>query len=167
MVVSEGILKWAMRFYPPLLFQRIWTIRFEKGFKGVHVKINRSLLNVNHNRSIFGGTIFSAADPFLPVLFHQLLSHKGYKIIAWSKSSAIRYRKPAMTDLDFKISLSDDEIADCEHILVTDGKYLKVFPIEVYDKDRDVCVSIMIKVYVRNLNYSDINQQESDALLYK
>ena len=111
MVVSERVLKWAMCFYPPLLFQRIWTIGFEKGFKGVHVKINRSLLNINHNRSIFGGTIFSAADPFLPVLFHQLLSHKGYKIIAWSKSSAIRYRKPAMTDLDFKITLSDDDIA--------------------------------------------------------
>jgi acyl-coenzyme A thioesterase PaaI-like protein len=166
MVVSEGILKWAMRLYPPLLFQRIWVVKFEKGFKGVHVKINRSLLNINHNGSIFGGTIFSAADPFFPVLFHQLLSHKGYNIISWSKSAAIQYRKPAMTDLFLKINLTDDDIAACEDILNTTGKYLKVYPIEVYDKQADVCASIMVKIYVRNLNYSEINQQR-DALLYK
>ena len=168
MVVSEGTLKWAMRFYPPLLFQRIWVVRFEKGFKGVHVKINRSLLNMNHNGSIFGGTIFSAADPFYPVLFHQLLRNKGYNIISWSKSCAIQYRKPGMTDLYFKIDLTDDDIAACENILNTTGKYLKVFPIEVYDKTKEICVSIMIKIYVRNLNYTEVIQQrESNEVLYK
>jgi hypothetical protein len=72
-----------------------------------------------------------------------------------------------MTDLNFKINISDDDISACEHILNTAGKYTKVFPIDIYDRDKDVCVSIMIKVYVRNLNYTEANQQESDALLYK
>ena len=57
MLVSENVLKWALRFYPPLLFQRIWVIRFTKGFRGVRVKVNRSLINNNYNNSIFGGTI--------------------------------------------------------------------------------------------------------------
>jgi acyl-coenzyme A thioesterase PaaI-like protein len=70
MVVSEKTLKWIMRFYPPLLLQRIWVIGFDKGFKGVSVKISKSLLNRNYNGSIFGGTIFAAADPFYPVLFN-------------------------------------------------------------------------------------------------
>ncbi len=167
MVVSEDILKWAMRFYPPMLFQRIWVMKFDKDFKGVHVKINRSLFNKNHNGSIFGGTIFSAADPFFPILFHQLLNHKGYKIIAWSKSAAIRYRKPAMSDLYFKINLSDTDIAFCEELLQTTGKYLKVFPIDAFDKEGDICVSMMIKIYVRNLNYTDVIQQESDTILHE
>ncbi len=69
MVVSENVLKWALRFYPPLLFQRIWVIRFEKDFKGVSVKINKSLINNNYNNSIFGGTIFAAADPIFTPYF--------------------------------------------------------------------------------------------------
>src|ERR1700748_886149 len=107
MVVSENLLKWAMRLYPPLFFQRIWVVKFSKGFKGVHVKISKSLLNLNYNNSIFGGTIFSAADPFYPLLFHQVFTHKGYKVIAWSKSAEIQFIKPGLNKLYFKISLSD------------------------------------------------------------
>src|SRR4051812_40804109 len=104
MVVSERMLKWAMRLYPPLFFQRIWVVKFDKGFKGVQVKIKKSILNKNYNDSIFGGTIFSAADPFYPVLFHQLLSKKGYKLRVWSNSSTIEYLKPGLSDLFFNIS---------------------------------------------------------------
>ena len=47
-----------------LLVQRIWVQGFDKGFKGVSVKVSKSILNKNFNNSIFGGTIFAAADPF-------------------------------------------------------------------------------------------------------
>ena len=162
MVVSEGMLKWVMRLYPPLLFQRIWVVKFDKGYKGVEVRIKKSFLNKNYNRSIFGGTIFAAADPFYPLLFHQLFSHKGYKLIAWSKSSAIQYIKPGLTDLHFKISLNDDDIAAAETILNTVGKYTGHYPIDIYNKDGEICVSLLNEVYVRNLNFVDTNVSPTD-----
>src|SRR5436190_7292820 len=133
MVVSERMLKWALCLYPPLLLQRIWVMKIDKGFTGIHVKINRSFLNINYNKSIFGGTIFSAADPFYPVLFHQLLSKKGYKLRVWSKSSTIEYLKPGLSDLFFNISLTDTEIAQAEEILNTQGKYMAHHPIDIYN----------------------------------
>ena len=153
MVVSENILKWALRFYPPLFLQRIWIVKFDKGFRGVQVKITKSLLNKNYNNSIFGGTIFAAADPFYPVLCHQVFIHKGYKVIAWSKSSEIQYIKPGLTNLYFKISLSEQEIDDAETLLNTTGKYIKTHPIDIYDKHGEICVSVRNEIYVRNLNY--------------
>src|SRR5690606_5763504 len=72
MKMSERALKWIMRFYPPLMFQRIWVKEFHPEFKGVDVIVLHSLLNRNYNSSIFGGTIFSAADPFYPILFDQI-----------------------------------------------------------------------------------------------
>ena len=161
MVVSEGLLKWAMRFYPPLFFQRIWVVNFDKAFTGVQVKINKSFLNKNYNNSIFGGTIFSAADPFYPLLFHQLFSHKGYKIIAWSKSSEIQFLKPGLTSLHFKIKITDEEIAEAEHVLNTGGKYIKAHPIDIYNKAGEVCVTLMNEVYIRNLNYIEIPTDEN------
>ena len=77
MKVSEKTLKWVMRFYPPFFFQRIWVQRFHPGFTGVDVKISKSLLNRNYNASIFGGTIFAAADPFYALLFDQLFRRRG------------------------------------------------------------------------------------------
>jgi acyl-coenzyme A thioesterase PaaI-like protein len=157
MVVSERTLKWAMRIYPPLLFQRIWVVKFDKGFKGVEVKIKKSFLNKNYNNSIFGGTLFAAADPFYPLLFHQVLIKKGYRLKVWSKSSTIEYLKPGLTDLHFKVMISDDDIAEAEHILNTIGKYTAHHPIDIYNKNGEICVSVMNEVYVRNLDFIDPN----------
>ncbi|MDB5032472.1 DUF4442 domain-containing protein [Mucilaginibacter sp.] len=155
MVVSESLSKWGMRFYPPLFFQRIWVVKIDKGFKGVKVKINKSIFNKNYNNAIFGGTIFSAADPFYPLLFHQLFSHKGYNVIAWSKSSEIRFIKPALTKLYFYISLSDDDIAEAEHVLNTGGKYTKSHPIDIYNTNGEICVTLMNEIYLRNVNFKE------------
>lgn len=161
MVVSENILKWALRFYPPLLFQRIWVIRFEKGFGGVKVKVNKSLLNNNYNNSIFGGTIFAAADPFYPLLFHQVLTHKGYKVRVWMKSAEIQYIKPGRKDLYFSIKLADNDIEEVEQILTRGEKYIKAHPITMYDKDGELCVEVMCEIYIRNLDFSETNTSVS------
>ncbi len=156
MVVSEGILKWIMRFYPPLFFQRIWVINFEKGFTGASVKISKSILNRNYNGSIFGGTMYTAADPFYPLLFHQLFTKKGYRVVAWSKSAEIQFLKAGLTDLYFDIKIESNEIAEAEHILNTGGKYVKSHPIDIYNKNGEICVSLTNEVYLRNLDFSEV-----------
>lgn len=155
MVVSENVLKWVMRLYPPLLFQRIWVVRFDKGFRGVKVKVNKSLFNTNYNHSIFGGTIFAAADPFYPLLFHQTLTHKGYKVRVWMKSAEIQYIKAGRKDLFFTINISDADIAEVEATLNAGEKYIKSHPITMYDRDDDLCVEVSCEVYIRNLEPSE------------
>src|SRR6201996_7383697 len=142
MVVSENVLKWAMRFYPPLLFQRIWVVKFYKDFRGVKVKVNKSLINNNYNNSIFGGTIFASADPFYPLLFHQILTHKGYKIRIWLKSASIDYIKPGRTDLFFNIDISETDIEEIEHVLNKTGKHIKAYPIEMFNEAGELCVAV-------------------------
>ncbi len=114
-------------------------------------------MNKNYNKSIFGGTLFAAADPFYPILFYQVLTKKGYRLKVWSKSSKIDYLKPGITDLHFKISLSEEDIAEAENTLNTVGKYAVHHPVDIYDKSGDMCVSVMNEVYVRNLDFIDPN----------
>lgn len=151
MVVSENMLKWAMRFYPPLFFQRIWVIKFDKGFTGVHVKISKSFLNVNYNRTIFGGTIFSASDPFFALLFDQILQRRGLKCRVWLKSAEIRYLKPGNTNLNFTISLSEEQIREAEIILGTEGKFVKAYPMNIFNSEGVLCATVINEVYIRNL----------------
>ncbi|HEY1062543.1 MAG TPA: DUF4442 domain-containing protein [Daejeonella sp.] len=151
MVVSENMLKWAMRFYPPLFFQRIWVIKFDKGFTGVHVKISKSFLNVNYNRTIFGGTIFSASDPFFALLFDQILQRRGLKCRVWLRSAEIRYLKPGATNLYFTISLSEEQIKEAETILVTEGKFVKAYPMNIFSSEGLLCATVINEVYIRNL----------------
>lgn len=153
MLVSEKQLKWLMRFYPPLFFQRIWVIEFAAGFREVNVKIIRSLFNRNYNGSIFGGTIFAAADPFYPVLFHQILNQNGKRRLKiWSKSSKIDFLKPGLTDLFFEIKLTDKDIAEALQTLLITGKYERAFPVEIYNKNGEICASLLNEVYIRDMD---------------
>jgi len=160
MLASEIAVKWAMRLYPPLFFQRIWVTRFHKGFRGVDVRVKKSFLNTNHDHSIFGGTIYAAADPFHPILFTHLLTLKGYNVKAWSRSSAIRYFKPAKTNMHFNIIITDAEIADCEEQLKLNGKYRKSYQVEIFDKEDKLCALVINEMYIRDLG-RNINTKEA------
>lgn len=152
MVVSENTLKWAMRLYPPLLFQRIWVVRFHKGFRRVDVRINKSLFNKNYNGSIFGGTIYAGTDPFYAILFDQLLQRKGFKVRVWLKSASIQYLKPGRKRLSFTIVITDDMLDDAIQTLQSNGKFIKAYPMEIFDKDGQLCATIMNEVYIRSLH---------------
>jgi acyl-coenzyme A thioesterase PaaI-like protein len=151
MKVSANTLKWALRFYPPLFFQRIWVKSFAEDFRSVEVKINKSLLNTNYNRTIFGGTIFSASDPFYALLFDQIFRIKGFKTRVWLKSANIQYLKPGNQDLYFKIILSEDDILEAEQALKTIGKFVKSYPIQITNKNGEICALVNNEVYIRNL----------------
>ncbi|WP_442794699.1 YiiD C-terminal domain-containing protein [Pelobium manganitolerans] len=149
-----------LRFYPPLFFQRIWVLHFGDDFKSVTVKINRSILNINYNKTLFGGSIFSASDPFYALLFDQILRRKGFKTRVWLKSAHIQYLKPGNTDLQFTIRIADEEIALAQEQLNTVGKFVKSYPIEMYNKDGVLCALVQNEVYVRNLR---LGEKESVA----
>ncbi len=142
-----------MRLYPPMLFQRIWVKNIHKDFKGIDIKINRSIITSNFGNSTFGGTIFSATDPFYALLFGQIMQHKGFKITVWLKSAQINYIKPGHSDLFYTLTISDELINEAEKALTDDGKFVKELPIEIYNKSGDLCATALNEVYIRNLNF--------------
>ncbi|WP_316811900.1 DUF4442 domain-containing protein [Pedobacter heparinus] len=155
MVVSEKTLKWALCLYPPLLFQRIWVKKFHNGFRGVDVKIVKSLWNKNYNGSIFGGTIYAATDPFYALLFDQLLQRAGFKVRVWLKSAAIQYLKPGRGDLYFTINITDDMLNEAITTLNTTGKFIKAYPMEITNAEGEICATVMNEVYIRNLHQGE------------
>lgn len=149
MIVSEKTLKWAMCLYPPLLFQRIWVKKFHLGFLGVDVKVSNSFLNRNYNGSIFGGTIYAATDPFYAILFDQLMQRRGFKVRVWLKSAAIHYLKPGLTNLYFTLKITEEMIAEAEKSLNETGKFVKSYPMELFDKQGELCATVNNEVYLR------------------
>jgi len=152
MIVSEKTLEWALCLYPPLFFQRIRVKKFHSGFRGVDVRISKSLFNKNYNGSIFGGTIYAATDPFYAILFDQLLQREGFKIRVWLKSASIQYLKPGRSALYFTVIITDDMLNEAIETLNTNGKFIKAYPMEIKDINGEVCATVMNEVYIRNLH---------------
>lgn len=155
MMVSENTLKWALCLYPPLLFQRIWVKKFHRGFRGVDVKINKSIFNRNYNGSIFGGTIYAATDPFYAILFDQLLQREGFKVRVWLKSASIQYLKPGRSDLFFTIKITDDMLNEAITSLNNTGKFIRAYPMELSNAAGECCAKVINEVYVRNLHQGE------------
>ncbi len=155
MKVSENTLKWALNIYPPLLFQRIHVKKFHKDFRGVDVKISNSFLNRNYNGSIFGGTIYAATDPFYAILFDQLMQRRGFEVRVWLKSASIQYLKPGKTALHFTIEVTDSMIKEAEECLLKNGKFVKAYPMELYDDTGLLCATVTNEVYLRNKHFGE------------
>lgn len=158
MKLSPISLKWVLRTYPPFFFQRIWIKNIHKGYTGMDVKIFKSFLNINANRTIFGGTIFSSIDPVYPILLDQAFKARGMKnTVAWLKSAKIDYLKPARTNLEYTVQLNDVEIDEAYHIIKENGKIVKTFSTDIYDKNGVKCAVCENEIYIRNLDF-DVNK---------
>ncbi len=153
MKLSENSLKWLMRLYPPLLLQRIWVQDIGKDFRSATVKINKSLLTSNPGKSIFGGTLFAAGDPFYAMLIGQIFRHKGFSITVWLKSAEINYLKPAREDCYYSISLSEDLIMNLEAQLIRHGRFVQTFELSICNRAGDCLVKMQNEVYVRDIEF--------------
>lgn len=154
MKLSPIALKWLLRFYPPFFFQRIWVKRVQQGFTGMDVKIYKSFLNINANKTVFGGTIFSALDPIHSMLLDQIFKSKGMKnTVAWLKSAKIEYLKPGHTNLNFSIKLSSQEVEDAYQTIRRKGKVIQTFTTQIVDKNGTVCALSQNEIYIRDRSF--------------
>lgn len=151
MILSERNARWLLSLYPPLLFQRVSVRKFGKGFRTAEVRIAKSLFNRNYNKTIFGGTIFSAVDPFYAVMYWQIFMRKGISVQSWLKSASIDYRKPGDTDLTAKFILEETDISEAENQLNTVGTFVRRHTIEVINTRNELCALAETEVYMRRL----------------
>lgn len=167
MKLSPTSLKWVLRTYPPFVFQRIWVKKIYDNFRGAEVKIYKSFLNINSNKTVFGGTIFSALDPMHSILLDQLFKQKGLKkTVAWLKSAKIDYLKPGTTDLTYRIQLDEDEINESFETIKENGKVIKTFTTEVFDMKGVKCAVCQNEIYIRDLtfDFSKLKQLHRDKI---
>jgi acyl-coenzyme A thioesterase PaaI-like protein len=148
-VLGERRGRWLLNLYPPLLFNRVRILEIGAGFRSCRVRVARSLWTRNLHGTTFGGTIFSAADPFYAVMYWQIFARRGQRIQAWLKSARIRYRKPAATALILDFALELEEIERAAAGLAAQGRYTATYSTEAVDRDGAVCAEIETEVYLR------------------
>ena len=119
---SSKLLKRVMNLFPPLLVNRVRIAEADSQFMNLNVKIRYSWLNKNLQKAMFGGTIFSAIDPYYAVMYWQIFNSKNIPMEVWIKKVEIRYRIAATSDLKIKFSLTDSDINSAIQGLKKDSK---------------------------------------------
>lgn len=144
-----------MNLYPPLLINRIVIKRISKDYREVDVVIKKSLLNRNLQGTIFGGTIFSAADPFYALMYWQNFNLSGIKCEAWLKSAEIDYLKPGKTSLLAQFRLSEEDIREAGEAIQNNHKFEKWHEVNLIDRSGEVVAKVKTLVYLRKARNED------------
>ena len=75
-MLRRFFLKLTLNIFPPLFFNRIYLKNISADYREMNVSLKRSFTNINYYKSIFGGSIFSACDPFFPIMYYHIFKEK-------------------------------------------------------------------------------------------
>lgn len=140
-----------MNLYPPLLFGRVRVLGVGAGYRSCDVSVRRSLLTRNLHGTTFGGTIFSAADPFYAVMYWQAMARRGLRVQSWLKSARIDYLKPADGHLAMRFEIRELELEEAESALLKHGRFSRLHRVEARDDAGDCCARIETEVFLRTV----------------
>jgi hypothetical protein len=143
-------IKSVLNIFPPLLFNRIILKEVSDDFMQMRVIVKRSLLNMNFHKTIFGGSIFSACDPYFPTMYYHIFAKKGRKLIIWLKAAEIQYLKPADSNLKLYFKISNENIELVEDNLNKQGKIEIWHTVEAINKKGIVCARASMQIYLRD-----------------
>jgi hypothetical protein len=101
------------------------------------------------NGTIFGGSLFSAADPFYAIMYWQIFERKGMKVLTWLKTAQIQYLRPANEKLYIDFKLTDEDIEEAIAALMEHGRYKKTHDIQFVNSKGEVFVKAQNEVYLR------------------
>jgi hypothetical protein len=150
MKVSKFAIKFVLNIFPPLLFNRIVLKEISDDFMQMRVVIKRVLFNINFHKTIFGGSIFSACDPYFPTMYYHIFANKKRKLIVWLKSAEIQYLRPANSSLTLHFKITKEDIGLAEKELDEKGKFEIWHTVKAVNKKGVVCAKAKILIYLRD-----------------
>ena len=147
MELPPRFLRILTNFYPAYLFSRTTVKSIAPDWREVVVVIRKSLWNRNYVGTIFGGTLYAAADPFLMIMLIKILGIKDY--IIWDKGADIDFKKPGRSDITYRFRVTDADLRRIKLGLKKSHKMIAEFLVEGVDGEGEVCVSVKKHIYIR------------------
>ncbi|GAB2552531.1 DUF4442 domain-containing protein [Spirosoma aerophilum] len=123
----------------------------------VHLRLRRNLWTYNYVGTIFGGSMFAAADPFYMLMLLRIL---GKQYVVWDKTGSIRFRKPGRQTLYARFDISDEQLDTIRQAVATHGQTEQRFTLDWVDADGVVHAQIERLCYIADKQHYE--QRKND-----
>ena len=133
---------------------RVTYIRHDR--KEIHIRLPLNWKTRNYVGTIFGGSMFAAADPIYMIM---LINTLGKDYIVWDKSGEIKFRRPGKEQLYARFILNDKTIEEIKEAVKKDHEVDYNFAMEYTTKSGKVISEITKKIYIADKSY--YNQKRS------
>ena len=149
-----------MNWYP-MYFGTGGKILFWSGdSREVQVRLRRNIWTYNYVGTIFGGSMFSASDPFYMLMLLQIL---GSPFVVWDKAASIRFRKPGRSTLYARYILTDELIGEIRAEVAQTGQTERILPLEWVDAAGVVHAQIERTIYIADKAVYEHKKQDRQS----
>ncbi len=138
--------RWGFNLFPAWRGTGARVTYIAADWREVRVRLPLSWRTRNYVGTIFGGSLYGAADPMYMIMLIHVLG-PAYNV--WDKAATIRFRKPGRAELYARFRLDDAEIATIRRLLETEPSIDRVYTVELADANGVVHASVEKTIYIR------------------
>ncbi|MCX6218675.1 DUF4442 domain-containing protein [Spirosoma sp.] len=158
---TESFKTWRFRQFMnwyPMYFGTGGKILFWSGdSREVHLRLRRNLWTYNYVGTIFGGSMFAAADPFYMLMLLRIL---GKSYVVWDKTGSIRFRKPGRQTLYARFNITDEQLDTIRRAVAENGQTEQTFTLDWVDAEGVVHAQIERLCYIADKQHYE--QRKND-----
>lgn len=148
--LKTTLFRWGINLYP-MYFGTGGRVRFiSANWQRVRISLNMNLWTRNYVGTIFGGSLFSASDPFYMLMFYHNLAPE---FVVWDKEALIKFRRPSRSKLTTEFIVTEEELAEVKKIVRENGFHVFTKITEWKTKENEVTCVIERKIYVATKEY--------------
>lgn len=138
--------RWGFNLFPAWrgTGARITYVRAD--WKEVRVRLPLNWRTRNYVGTIFGGSLYGAADPIYMIMLIKCL---GPAYTVWDKSATIRFRKPGRSTLYARFLLEEAELDEIRRLLETETSIERVYVVELADSAGTVHAAVEKTISIR------------------
>ncbi len=134
-----------VRLFPPIRNSGVKIVSIAPDWRTWELKLPLGLKTRNYVGTHFGGTLYSAADPFLMIAWMNIL---GKEWTVWDKAASIRFLKPGKGTLRSGFAIAQEEV-DVVQAMESGSKRDLHYTLDWLDADGDVVASVDKTVHIR------------------
>lgn len=153
-----GLFRRFMNWYPMYFGTGGKVLFWSSDSSEVHLRLGLNIWTRNYVGTIFGGSMFAAADPFYMVMLMKIL---GPAYVVWDKTAHIRFRKPGKAKLYAVLRLSPEDIESIKQQVRECGHASKTFSIKWIDREEVVYAEIERQCYIADKSFYEKRKGES------
>jgi len=145
---KSKVLRYGFNLSPMYRRTTAKVVFISEDFLQIKIKLPFSYKNANYVNTIFGGSMFSAVDPF-PMT--QLMNLIGDDYVVWDKSAEIYFRRPAKENLYADFIYTIGEINEIKQKVQEQNEFEIVKTTKLTNKDKSIVYcEVHKRVYIAN-----------------
>jgi hypothetical protein len=139
-------MRWGFNLFPAWRGTGARVTYIADDWHEVRVRLPLTWRTRNYVGTLFGGSLYGAADPMYMIMLIHIL---GPSYTVWDKAAAIRFRKPGRSTLYARFLLDEAEIEAIRGLLETAPSIDRVYTVHLADASGLVHASVEKTIHIR------------------